>query len=364
MDPKSSVDNHLVSRALRGETTPRTPVWLMRQAGRFDPAYRRYRESCGLELEALFSDGRRAAEITMLPLRYGVDALVLFQDILTPLGPMGAPFRFRPGPKLERPIDDAEAAERLVEYEPTNRLPFVFESIERVLDLLGDRAPLLGFAGAPLTLLAFLVKGGSPGSDPRTLQEFLRSHPEPAARLLDRLAAVTVSYLRAQIDAGVHAVQLFESGAGLLDERGYRRWALPYQRTVLSGVADLGVPTILFARETAPDLLAEAGATVLSLGSQASIGSTRARFPGLGLQGNVDNDLLRDGTPEEVAEATRECIREGGHRGHVLNLSHGLHRDTPVENVESLIGCAREYTCHDSDPRPSLSVDAEGAEGP
>ena len=359
MTSTESSTSHLVTRALRGERTPRTPVWLMRQAGRFDPAYRTYRESCGLELEELFADGRRAAEITMLPMRYGVDALVLFQDILTPLGPMGAPFRFRPGPTLDAPIDTAAAADRLVVYEPEKELPFVFESIDRVLDALEDRMPLLGFAGAPLTLLAFLVNGGSPGNDARRLKVFLDRHAEAAGGLLERLARVTVAYLRAQIAAGVHAVQLFESGAGLLDGEGYRRWALPYQRAVFDGLSDLDIPTILFARETPAALMAESGSTVLSLGSRISIRSARSFFPELGLQGNVDNGLMRTGTPEQVAEATRTCIREGGHTGHVLNLGHGLHRDTPVENVESLIRCALEYTCHDSTSSPSNGMDAQ-----
>ena len=347
MDSNRSSDRHLLTRALRGETTPRTPVWLMRQAGRFDPAYRRYREACGLELEQLFSDGRRAAEITMLPLRYGVDGLVLFQDILTPLGPMGADFRFRPGPTLDTPVQTAEAADRLTVYDPTRDLQFVLESIDRVLDTLQDEVPLLGFAGAPLTLLAFLVNGGSPGNDSRSLRNFLSRYPLAANRLLERISQVTVAYLNAQIEAGVHAVQLFESSAGLLDGAEYRRWALPHQQTVFSGIAESGVPTILFARETSPTLMAEAGASVLSLGSRASIRTTRSLFPEIGLQGNVDNDLMRDGDQMEIREATCRCIREGAHHGHVLNLSHGLHRDTPVESVESLIRCAHEYTCHD-----------------
>ena len=352
MESNPPSDPHLLTRALKGETTPRTPVWLMRQAGRFDPEYRRYRERCGLELEQLFSDARRAAEITMLPLRYGVDGLVLFQDILTPLGPMGADFRFRPGPTLDAPVRSVEAAERLGVYDPLRDLPFVYESIDRVLDLVQGEVPLLGFAGAPLTLLSFLVQGGSPGGDSRTLRDFLSMHPVAAERLLERISEVTVSYLAAQVEAGVHAVQLFESSAGLLDGAGYRRWALPHQRTVFSGIAELGVPTILFARETSPTLMGEAGASVLSIGAGASIGSTRSLFPDLGIQGNVDKDLMRTGDPMEIREAACRCIQEGRHTGHVLNLSHGLHRDTPVKSVESLIQCAHEYTCHDHTTTP------------
>ncbi|MEM1423190.1 MAG: uroporphyrinogen decarboxylase family protein, partial [Planctomycetota bacterium] len=252
--------NDLVLRALRGGTTERTPVWLMRQAGRFDPAYRELRARAGLELEELFASPEHAAEISMLPVRYGVDAVILFQDILTPLGPMGAPFVFRPGPVIDRPIRTGDDADRLEEYDPREHLAFIMESIRLTLDRIDGRMPLLGFAGAPFTLLCFLVCGGSPRDAQDDVARFLREHPDAAHALLGRIASVTASYLRAKIDAGVHAVQLFESCAGLLEDDAYAEWALPYQQRVFAELRDTNRPTIIFAKDAPPELLHRSGA--------------------------------------------------------------------------------------------------------
>lgn len=333
--------NDLILRAMRGERTERTPVWLMRQAGRFDPAYRKLREDVGLELEELFAHPVHAADITVLPMRFGVDAAILFQDILTPLGPMGAPFVFRPGPRLGRPIRTAEDADRLERYEPREKLAFVAESIGLALERLGGAAPLLGFAGAPLTLLAFAAEGGSPKDDAAWARELLRGHPAAAEALLDRLAELTADYLLMQIEAGVHAVQLFESCAGSFSEVEYRAWALPAQRLVFDRLAGAGVPRVLFAKDIDPLLMASSGADVISVGSGVSLAAARAAMPGKAVQGNVDNELLLKGTPEQVAEAAEACIREGGHAGHVLNLGHGVLQGTPVANVQAMIGAAR-----------------------
>ena len=342
--PPGAPHNDLVLRAMRGERTVRTPVWLMRQAGRFDPAYRRLRSDAGLELEALFAHPRFAAEITLLPVRFGVDAAILFQDILTPLGPMGASFVFRPGPVLERPVRTADDADRLERYEPEQRLGFVRESIAGVLERLNGSVPLLGFAGAPLTLLAFLVEGGSPGGDAARVRAFLRDHQTAAQRLLQRIADLTSAYLQMQIDAGVHAVQLFESCAPLFDDAEYRRWALPFQQSVFDALMDekghAPVPRVLFAKDTGPSLMAESGADAISVGSGSSIAEARRAIGAGGIQGNVDNRLLRDGTSDAVRAAAVACIRAGGHLGHVLNLGHGVLKGTPVENVEAMIDAA------------------------
>lgn len=335
-------DNDLVLRAMRGGRTERTPVWLMRQAGRFDPAYLRLRSEVGLELEELFASPAHAAAITVLPLRFGMDAAILFQDILTPLGPMGARFVFRPGPVLERRIETAADADRLEAYDPADRLGFIFESIGLALDRIGHRVPLLGFAGAPLTLLSFLTAGGSPGGSAAHLLGFLDAHPEAGARLLERLAQVTTAYLREQIRAGVHAVQLFESSGDLVGETAYARWALPYQAMVFRGLADAGVPTVLFVKGVAPGVMARSGASVISIGSSERIIDAQRAMPHGGVQGNVDNVLLRDGSPAQVREAAERCVREGRHMGHVLNLGHGVLKGTPVENVQAMIAAAHE----------------------
>jgi uroporphyrinogen decarboxylase len=333
--------NDLLLQAARGERTERTPVWLMRQAGRFDPAYRALRERCGLPLEELFRTPDLAAEITLLPQRFGVDALILFQDILTPLDPMGAPFVFRPGPVLETPVRSAHDVACLRDIDPEDDLPFVVESIRLVRDALDGELPLLGFAGAPLTLAAFLIEGTSPGNLAAT-RAMMRDTPCLLHGLLERLARMTSDYLRMQIEAGVEAVQLFESIADSLTDAEYRAFAHPYQARVLGAVGPT-VPRILFAKErTRLSLLADTGADVLSVGTNVDLADARSRLgPGVALQGNVDNHLLADGTPAQITDAVEACVRAGGHRGHILNLSHGLLPRTPVENVSCLIEACR-----------------------
>jgi uroporphyrinogen decarboxylase len=347
--------NDLLLRAARRERTERTPVWMMRQAGRFDPAYRALRERCGLPLEELFRTPELAAEITLQPRRFGVDALILFQDILTPLAPMGAPFVFRPGPVLERPPRTAAVIDGLRPIDPARDLPFVAESIRLVRDELAGAMPLLGFAGAPFTLAAFMLEGGSPKGLDAT-RRLMRDDPVLLHALLGRLARLTIDYLKHQIDTGVDAVQLFESVADALSEREYRTFAHPYQAHVLQALHGT-VPLILFAKEQA-DLarMIATGATVLSVGTRVDLARAAAEYGDrVALQGNVDNQLLADGTPAEVARATEACIRAGGQRGHILNLSHGLLPRTPVDNVRQLIETCRSTRL---DPEPACT---EGA---
>lgn len=336
--------NDLILRAMRGERTERTPVWLMRQAGRFDPRYRELRERAGLELEHLFAHPRYAAEITILPVRFGVDAAILFQDILTPLGPMGAPFVFRPGPVLEQSIRSAADADRLIEYDCEVHLAFVSESIRLTLERLNDAVPLLGFAGAPLTLLAFLLEGESPRGDAPRMRAFCAQHSDAARKLLNRITNVTVDYLRMQIDAGVHGVQLFESCAPMFTDAEYLDLALPSQREIFRVLREHApeTPSVLFAKDVGPTLMAESGADVISVGAGVSLGDAMHAMPGGAVQGNVDNQLLLNGTADEVRNAAYACIRAGRHHGHVLNLGHGVLPGTPVANVQAMIDAAHD----------------------
>jgi uroporphyrinogen decarboxylase len=344
-DPRP--ENDLVLRALRAEATPRTPVWMMRQAGRFDPEYHRLRAEASLELEDLFRHPEYAARITLLPVRLGVDAAILYQDILTPLSPLGAHFVFRPGPVLARPVRTADDAARLESYDPARELTFVYESIERALELLGGALPLLGFAGAPFTLLAFLVAGASPG-DGEDVRRFLRRHEAAAHDLLARLADVTAAYLGAKVDAGVHAVQLFESCADLVSPDEYRTWCAPYQARVLAPLAGR-VPRILFARDVRDvTLLPAAGADVYSLATGVDLRAARAVLGShVGLQGNVCNQLLASGSAADIAGAVRTCVQAGGGRGHVLNLGHGILKGTPFDNVVAFLDAAHEGPVED-----------------
>lgn len=345
------VRDHLFLRAARRERTERTPVWLMRQAGRTDPEYRALRERADMPLEEMFRDPDLSTEASLLPKRLGVDAIVIFQDILTPLTPMGARFLFRPGPRLESPVRSSSDVAALRRVDPTSDLAFVAQTIRNVRKALGGELPVLGFAGAPMTLAYFLVEGRSLGADPKATKAFMRDDPAGFHRLLGKLADMTVDYLMFQIEAGADAVQLFESFAGQLTSDEYKTFAHPYHQRIFSEVNGR-VSKILFAKEQ-PDveLMASSGADVLSVGRCVDLGEARRRFGHrVAFQGNVDNEVVARGSHDEIAEAVRECIGTGEHQGHILNLNHGLLKETPFPNVRHLIDSARQVTASE-EPR-------------
>lgn len=334
--------NDLLLRAARRQPTERTPVWLMRQAGRFDPQYRALRDRANLPLEEMFRRPDLAAEISLLPKRFGVDAIIIFQDILTPLAPMGARFQFRPGPVLDSPIRSTADVDALIAVDPRPQLGFVRDALRSVRNTLDGQLPLLGFAGAPLTLAFFLIEGQSPGTHPPHATALMRSNPALLHRLLDALADMTADYLAMQIDAGADAVQLFESVADCLSREEYETFAHRYQCQVL---AKLGrrVPTILFVKDRPfIDLMAHSGADVLSIGSSIELARATNRFgQRVAFQGNVSNKLLATGSFDQIDRAVRDCLRQGGGQGHILNLGHGVLKETPVENVIRFIETAK-----------------------
>jgi uroporphyrinogen decarboxylase len=336
-------DEHVLVRALRGERTERTPVWLMRQAGRTDPEYLKARDEDGRPLEELFRDPDFATTVSLLPRRIGVDGIIFYQDILTPLSAMGAHFVFRPGPQLEKPIDTPEALRGLTSYNIDEHMGFVGETFTNLHKSLDGELPVLGFAGAPFTLLVFILEGGSfKKSAPKTMR-MIKEHPDAVRHALDEITEMTIAYLKYQAGAGAAAVQLFESAAFLLDVSVYKGWALPYQTRIFDALKGI-VPTILFARDW-NDLgtLDAAGSDILSL--PASISISRAR-EALGadrvVQGNLDNRFIINASPTAIDRAVQEIVAEGEHRGHIFNLSHGLLRETPFENVCRVVSAVRE----------------------
>ncbi|MCH8075007.1 MAG: uroporphyrinogen decarboxylase family protein [SAR324 cluster bacterium] len=335
-------ENDLLLRAIEGHLVPRAPVWMMRQAGRSDPEYLAYRERAGLPLEVLFRSPEHAMAISLLPRRFGVDAIIIFQDILTPLAPMGAVFEFTPGPNLAEPLRHERQIGDLRAYQPGDALGFFAESIRGVLGELGGELPLLGFAGAPFTLAAFLIEGKSPGRMERTLA-MAREQPAAFERLIDRLTTMTIDYLNFQAEAGVHAVQLFESVGDQIPRDLYETHAHPSHQRIFAGLK-AGLPSILFVRESPfPELMMDSGAAVLSVGAGTSLKALLEQGAGrFAVQGNVDNRLLVEGTPEDVAKAVRSCLAETGGRSHILNLSHGLLPETPFENVLAFVQAARD----------------------
>jgi uroporphyrinogen decarboxylase len=340
-----ALDNDLLLRAVNHEALPRVPVWMMRQAGRSDPAYLAYRERVGLSLHELFRSTEHAVRITLLPARFGVDALILYQDILTPLAPMGADFVFSPGPVLARPVRGAKEIDALLPLDPAAGLPFVAASIRGVLDELRGAMPLLGFAGAPFTLAAFLIEGASPLQSglARTLA-LAEQSPEVFGRLMDKLGVMTIDYLSMQADAGVHAVQLFESVGDAIPRPLYERFAHPSHQRILAALTPR-LPTILFVKGSPfPELMLKSGAAVLSVGERTPLrGLLDAGQGRIAVQGNVDNRVLAQGTPDDVRRAVLECLRAGGGRGHILNLNHGLLAETPFDNVRAMVDTALDY---------------------
>ncbi len=335
--------NDLVLRAARGERTARTPAWLMRQAGRTDPAYLALKEESGMALEDLFRHPELAAQISLLPRRLGIDAIIYFQDILTLLGPMGSEFVFRPGPVTENPIRSAGDVRALKTYDVARELPFIAETFRLVYEELDCEMPVLGFAGAPLTLAVFLIEGKSFGASADRALGFIAENPGATHELLEKLTDITIDYLKYQVEAGAVAVQLFESAAHLLSPELYEGFALPYQQRIFEALRGV-VPTIVFAREwdRVADLAAS-GADILSLPSSISIADARAIVgEGRVVQGNLDNGLLSEGSLDAIEEAVKACVDSGGRRGHIFNLSHGLLRETPYENILHAVKVVRE----------------------
>jgi uroporphyrinogen decarboxylase len=314
----------------------------MRQAGRSDPAYRALRNSHPQPLEELFRDVDAAVEISLLPLRIGVDAVIFFQDILTPLAPMGASFIFRPGPTLEQPVISQDQVSNIHHYDIAQELPFIGETLGILRKTLDNRVPLLGFAGAPFTLLAFMIEGKSPGTA-ETVARILKDRPAWIHPLLTLLADITADYLNFQITSGAQAIQLFESCADLLSPELYKEFALPYQQQVFAKLPT-DFPGILFAKNCRDlSLLKASGAGILSLSSHTTICEARTVLgQTTRLQGNVSNQLLASGNREAIQSAVVDCVKSGQHTGHVLNLDHGVLQQTDWEAVEWFVECARQ----------------------
>jgi len=322
-------------QALALEPLPRPPVWIMRQAGRYLPEYREIRERHSFQ-EAV-STPEVAARITMQPIdRFDMDGAVIFADIMTPLEAMGVPMTFDPGPKLE-PLTLASIAE-LPDLD-TSRVAHVAETIALVFEAVPDHTAVIGFAGAPVTLLAYLLEGGG-SKDFMSMRAALRGEPELARTALDRLARSMNVYLRAQIEAGAEVVQLFDTWAGLLDVDTYRDMAVPAAQDSLEG---LGVPAIYFAPGAGHTLVTQAkiGATGYGVDWRVSIADAFDVFSGHAVQGNLDPSVLR-GDPDTVEQAVRGLLEEaGGRAGHIMNLGHGIDRHTPPENVAVFVEAVR-----------------------
>jgi uroporphyrinogen decarboxylase len=329
---------HLLVRAARGEMVERPPVWAMRQAGRWDPEFNKLRG--GLSFYEFSEDAELAAQCSLLPKRFGVDAIILFYDITTLTVAMGLPFTLEQGhgPVPDRPIRTMQDVERLDPHPPPDRFGHILGLLERVLLLLRGELPAIVFAGAPFTVATYCI---GTGKDLKATRTFLAEKPIVWQTLLERIQAATIHFLAVLISRGAALYQLFDSWAGELTREEYLRWAHPFHRAIFAAAS--GTPRILFVKECPYlDLLTQSGADVISLGKGHDLAAARREYSQLVFQGNVDEDLLRSGTPDQVKAATKRCREAGGGQRHIINLSHGVDRATPVANFEAFVRAARE----------------------
>jgi uroporphyrinogen decarboxylase len=324
-----------------------TPVWFMRQAGRYMSEYRALRER--FTLLELCRTPDLATEITLQPVRrIEVDAAILFSDLLLPLEPMGMRFDFveGEGPAIEAPLRTEDDLGRLNRFEPREALGFVLDAIRQVKRELAGRLPLIGFAGAPFTLASYAIEGGHSTTFART-KGLMYGFPAAWHRLCDVLAEMTGEYLAAQIEAGVDAVQVFDSWVGALNARDYTEFILPHTRCMFDRVQPYNVPAIHFGVGTGAMLreLREAGGTVIGADWRMPLDEAWLRIGhDRAIQGNLDPTLLL-GPLDRVFEATDDVLaRAGGRPGRIFNLGHGILPTTPLEHVQALARYVHEKT--------------------
>jgi uroporphyrinogen decarboxylase len=336
----------LLLRAARREPTPRTPVWLMRQAGRYLPEYRAMRERFGF-LE-LCRNPEAATEVTLQPVaRFEVDGAILFADILLLLEPLGVGLEFArgEGPVIARPVRTEAAVAALSPIDVDAAVPFVFETARRVTRALGGRVPLIGFAGAPFTVASYLVEGG-PSRDYLHTKRLMYEAPEAWHRLLALLADATARYLNGQIAAGAELVQLFDSWVGVLGPDDYRTAVLPHVQALVRGLRP-GVPVIHFGTGTAGllPLLRQAGGDVIGLDWRVDLDVAWATVGhDVAVQGNLDPAVLL-ASPAIIRQRVKDVLaRAEGRPGHIFNLGHGVYPGTPIDHVRALVDAVHELS--------------------
>lgn len=342
-------------RACRREPVDTTPVWFMRQAGRYMPEYRALRANHSM-LE-LCRTPELAVQVTLQPVRaLPVDAAILFADILLPLEPMGAPFDFAKGegPVIFEPVRSVEAVEKLRVFEPEEGLGYVLETLRLLRGELAGRCPLIGFAGAPFTLASYLIEGGKSAHFEKT-KAFMYSETAAWHSLMGKLAEVTRRYLRAQITAGAEVVQLFDSWVGQLSLDDYRTYVQPHVKDVLQDVMSTGVPVIHFGTGTATllEAMRDAGGTVIGVDWREPIGNAWKRIGyDHAVQGNFDPCALF--APWPVVEARAKAILDdvNGRPGHIFNLGHGILPTTPVDTVKRLAEFVHSYAGQRENAQP------------
>jgi uroporphyrinogen decarboxylase len=346
----TKLKNDTLIRALLRQPTEYTPLWLMRQAGRYLPEYNQTRSRAGSFL-GLCKDPGYATEVTLQPLaRFDLDAAILFSDILTVPDAMGLGLYFAEGegPKFERPLRDEWAIRDLAVPDPGAELRYVIDAVREIRRALAGSVPLIGFAGSPYTLACYMVEGGA-SDDFRTIKTMLYSRPDLLHRILDVNAQAVTQYLNAQIEAGAQAVMVFDTWGGNLSHAAYREFSLAYLQRIMAGLkrehAGARIPAIVFTKGCGNWLedIAAIGCDCVGLDWGVDIGQARARIGArVALQGNLDPAVLF--SPAEVIQRETEKILAafGEGEGHVFNLGHGISQFTPPESVKILVDCVHQ----------------------
>jgi uroporphyrinogen decarboxylase len=341
--------NHRLLRALRGEPVDRTPVWFMRQAGRYLPEYRTLRGDRDI-LETIRRPDE-TVELTLQPLRrMPLDAAILFSDIVVPLVAVGIPIRVEPGrgPVLDDPFRDKRDVDRLRPLAPEQDEPYTMEAVRLLVAELD--VPLIGFAGAPFTLASYLVEGG-PSRDHARTKALLWSEPAVWNALMSALVDLVVPHLRAQAAAGASALQVFDSWVGALAPDTYRSAVQPHMRRLFDAIADLDVPTIHFGVGTGELLgaMAEAGGGAIGIDARTPLDVGWERAGSRSVQGNLDPAALLASWDVVEEQALEVLARAGGRDGHVFNLGHGVLPGTPVGHLQRLVDLVHERTVRNGD---------------
>jgi uroporphyrinogen decarboxylase len=345
-------DDSSFLRACRGQAHDTMPVWFMRQAGRALPEYRAIRAEH--DFETVVHTPELAAEVTLQPVRrYGVDAAILFSDIVTPVAALGIGLEIRKGvgPVVDQPFRRPQDLQRLRPLEPDTDLPYVIETVRMLTHELD--VPLIGFAGAPFTVASYLIEGGPSKTYSRT-KALMFGDEATWMGLMERLADITLASLAAQVANGASAVQLFDSWAGALSPGDYARYVMPHTRRILTELGDLGVPRIHFGVGTGEllELMADAGADVVGVDWRVPLDAARRRIPdGVGTQGNLDAAAALAPWPV-VEDRVREVLRRAeGRADHVFNLGHGVLPETDPATLARIVELVHGEGRTDGDPR-------------
>jgi len=337
-------------RALRRESVDCTPVWIMRQAGRYLPEYRQVRAQAG-DFMSLCKNPELACEVTLQPLRrFALDASILFSDILTIPDAMGLGLYFTEGegPKFEKPLRSSKAIEQLPSLDITAQLNYVFEAVRLIRKNLPKHIPLIGFSGSPWTLATYMVEGGS-SKNFTLIKRMLYAEPESLHQLLEKLAEAVTRYLIEQVNAGVQALMIFDTWGGVLSTQAYETFSLHYMKKIVSRLKQVcpKTPVILFTKQASHwlSMMADTGCDALGVDWTVTMAYAREQTQGkVALQGNMDPAILFT-NPEVIRQEVKAILESyGDHPGHIFNLGHGIQPQTPIENVEAFINAVHEFS--------------------